>query len=108
VIKEPKWLAHCPWCGNGFRPRRAGRPHVFCTAPCEINFQRASRLWTVQEVLAGRLSRDDLWEVLPAVRMITPEECADRRQKRAERRRAKRQLKAGRADGPGKSAGLPG
>jgi hypothetical protein len=108
MIDEPNWPARCPWCGNGFRPRRAGRPQVFCTSPCEVNFQRASRRWTIQEILAGRLSGDDLSEVLPTARMITPEEYAARRQKSDERRRARRRLRAGRTVGPGKPVVLPG
>ena len=31
----------CKWCSATFKPRRGGRPQIFCGRPCKRKYERA-------------------------------------------------------------------
>ncbi len=55
MIDETKeGAAKCPWCDGEFEPRATGgKPQMFCSKDCRVDFHTAARAWAERAVLTG-------------------------------------------------------
>jgi len=54
----------CSWCGQAFTPRRGGSQQTYCRAACRAAYHKAARQGCERAIADGRLTVQDLREVL--------------------------------------------
>ena len=57
----------CLWCNDPYPYRNTGgKPQRFCSAPCRLEFHKATRKWAIEAIERGELTVDQIREALGA------------------------------------------